>query len=60
MDAVEGGAVTVVEIENRSPAPFTAALVLHIARRGLVEVDGATVRIDGEIVLGEAKAVYEL
>ena len=29
-----GGAVVVVEVENRSPAPFTVALVVRVDRRG--------------------------
>lgn len=47
---VDARAVAVVEIENRSPAPFTAALVVRVPR-GLVEVSDATVRIDGVVVL---------
>lgn len=47
----DGGAVAVVEIENRSPAPFTAALVVRVGRRGVVELDGTALRVDGAIVL---------
>ena len=48
---VDGGAVVVVEIENRSPAPFTAALVVHVDRSGVVELDGTALRLDGAVVL---------
>lgn len=46
-----GHTVTVVEIENRSPAPFTAALVVTVAGTGLVELDGTALRLDGQVVL---------
>ena len=48
---VDGGAVVVVEIENRSPAPFTAALVVNVDRSGVVELDGTTLRLDGAVRL---------
>jgi hypothetical protein len=49
--AADGRAVTVIEIENRSPAPFTAALVVGITRDARIEVDGTALRLDGEVVL---------
>jgi hypothetical protein len=51
-----GGVVTVVEIENRSPAPFTAALVVGVDRRESVELDGTTLRVGGEVVLALPRA----
>ena len=52
-----GAAVTVVEIENRSPAPFTAALVVERrAQRSSIELDGTTLRVDGEVVLALPRA----
>ena len=47
----DGRPVTVIEIENRSPAPFTAALVVTVAGRERIEVDGATLVLDGEVAL---------
>src|SRR6185369_915446 len=52
----EGGAVTVVEIENRSPAPFTAALVVGVARTGVVDIDDRALRVDGTAVLALPRA----
>jgi len=49
--AAPNGAVIVVDIENRSPAPLTAALVVRLARRGAVAVEGSTMRVDGNAVL---------
>jgi hypothetical protein len=49
--AADGRAVTVVEIENRSPAPFTLALVVTVAGKQRIEIDGAAVLLDGEVVL---------
>jgi hypothetical protein len=49
--AADGRAVTVVEIENRSPAPFTAALVVSVAHKAEIALDGAALRLDGEVVL---------
>ncbi len=49
--AATSGAVTVVEVENRSPVPLTVALVVHVARRAAVQVDGPVVRVDGTPVL---------
>jgi hypothetical protein len=49
--AADGRAITVIEIENCSPAPFTAALVLTIDRDARIELDGTALRLDGEIVL---------
>jgi hypothetical protein len=49
--AADGRAVTVIEIENRSPAPFTAALVVGVTRHARIEVDGTALRLDGEVVL---------
>jgi hypothetical protein len=46
----DSNAVTVLEIENRSPAPFTAALVIAVAGKQTITVDGSTVRLDGEVV----------
>jgi len=49
--AADGGdAVTVVEIENRSPAPFTAALVVRAARRESIELDGAALRVGAAVL----------
>jgi hypothetical protein len=49
--AVGAGALAVVEVENRSPAPFTVALVINVARPGRVEIDGTALRVGGEVVL---------
>ena len=49
--AATSGAVTVVEVENRSPAPLTVALVVQVARRAAIAVDGRAVRVDGKPVL---------
>jgi hypothetical protein len=49
--AAEGRAVTIVEIENRSPAPFTAALVVGVSRNAELALDGTALRLDGEVVL---------
>lgn len=49
--AATTGAVIVVEIENRSPVAVTAGLVVRVERRGAVDVDGATMRVDGKPVL---------
>ena len=51
-----GSAVTVVEIENRSPAPFTAALVVSIGRKETVELDGAALRVGADVVLALPRA----
>jgi hypothetical protein len=47
---VPGGALVAVDVENRSPVPLTVALVVRVAR-GRVEIDGTSLRIDGEVVL---------
>jgi hypothetical protein len=47
-----GGPVTVLEIENRSPAPFTAALVVRVTGNESIELDGTALRVAGEVVLG--------
>jgi len=49
--SADGRAVTVVEIENRSPAPFTAALVVSVAHKAEIALDGTSLRLDGEVVL---------
>jgi hypothetical protein len=46
-----GRAVTVVEIENRSPAPFTAALVVGVGHSGSIELDGTALRVGGQVVM---------
>ena len=53
--ATGGRPVAVVEIENRSPAPFTAALVVKVARACRVDLDGTSLRLDGEIALALPK-----
>jgi hypothetical protein len=42
-----GRAGVVVEVDNRSAAPLTIGLVLRVVRRGVVEVEGTVVRVDG-------------
>ncbi|HTD50603.1 MAG TPA: hypothetical protein VK771_08385 [Acidimicrobiia bacterium] len=49
--AATTGPVIVVDIENRSPAALTAVLVVRLARRGTVAVEGATVRLDDQPVM---------
>ncbi|MGO9876225.1 MAG: hypothetical protein ACLPVY_20830 [Acidimicrobiia bacterium] len=49
--AATSGAVIVVEVENRSPVPLTVALVVQVARRAAIAVDGPVVRVDGKPVL---------
>lgn len=51
-----GKGAVVIEVENRSPAPFTLALVVDVVRSGVVEVDGAAVRIDGAVALALPRA----
>ena len=45
--ATGSAALTVIEIENRSPVPLTVALVVTITRPGVIEVDGNALRVDG-------------
>jgi hypothetical protein len=42
-----GRAGVVVDIENRSAAPLTIGLVVRVERRGVIEADGALLRIGG-------------
>jgi len=49
--AATTGSVIVVDIENRSPAALTAALVVRIGRRGTVDVVDGAVRVDAKPVL---------
>jgi hypothetical protein len=49
-------ALAVVEVENRSPAPFTLALVVSIGRKETVELDGATLRVGADVVLALPRA----
>lgn len=46
--AATSGAVIVVDIENRSPDALTVALVVGIAGRATVDVDGGALRVDGQ------------
>jgi hypothetical protein len=49
-----GGDVAVVDVANESPTPFVLALVVRGA--GEVELDGATVRVDGRPALVAPRA----
>jgi hypothetical protein len=45
--AAAAGAVVVMELDNQSPVPLTVVIVVRIARRGPVGIDGMVLRIDG-------------
>ncbi len=51
-----GAAVTVVEVENRSPAPFTMALVVSVASHEPIALEGTTLRLGEDVVLALPRA----
>ena len=54
--ALAAGAGVVVEVENRSPAPLTVALVVRVGVPGRIEFNGSVLRSDGVPLLVVSRA----